>query len=148
MTRSVKPAVVRFYIDADVLGLVKAIVPLRSDITYPGDLGGTFKRRRRPPCPITSTATPDTVWIPETARQGWLIITRDNRIQEHRAEVEAVRASGARMVAFAGKEAGDTWHQLEVLMSQWRSIERLLDEPGPFIYSATRSKLRLNDLNY
>jgi hypothetical protein len=76
-----KPAVVRFYFDADVLGLAKAISPLRSDMTYPGDPGGTFKRRMRPPCPITSTATPDTVWIPEAARQGWLIITRDSRIQ-------------------------------------------------------------------
>lgn len=36
------------------------------------------------------------VWIPESAQQWWLIIARDRRIQEYRAEIEAVRVSGAR----------------------------------------------------
>lgn len=31
-----KPAVVRFYIDADVLGLAKVLARLGSDVTYPG----------------------------------------------------------------------------------------------------------------
>jgi hypothetical protein len=30
---------VRFYFDADVLGLAKVMVMLRSDMTYPGDPG-------------------------------------------------------------------------------------------------------------
>jgi hypothetical protein len=119
---------------------------LRSDVTYPGDHGGVVHRRARPACPVTSPATDDTVWIPETARHGWLIITRDSRIQHHRAEIEAVRTSSARMVALAGEEARGTWDQLEVVMCQWRAIERRLDEPGPFIYLATRTTLRPVDL--
>lgn len=137
-----RPADVRFYVDADVLGLAKLLVRLRSDVTYPGDPGGEFRHRQRPPCPITSTAVKDTVWIPETSRRGWLVITRDSSIQDHRAEIAAVRDSGARMIALAGSEAVDTWHQLEVLMLQWRSMERCLSDPGPFIYSATRAALR------
>jgi PIN like domain len=82
------------------------------------------------------------VWIPETARQGWLIITRDRRIQEHRAEIAAVKASRARLVTLAGAEAVDTFNQLEALMCNWRQILRLLDRPGPFICIATRTKLR------
>ncbi len=31
-------------------------------------------------------------------------------------------------------------------MCQWRVIGRLLDQPGPFIYSATRTALRSVDL--
>lgn len=54
----------------------------------------------------------------------------------------AVRLHDARMVALAGAEAITTWMQLEVVMSQWRSIERCVDEPGPFIYSATRTTFR------
>ena len=38
--RPIKPALVRFYFDADVLGLAKVIDKLRADITYPGDAGG------------------------------------------------------------------------------------------------------------
>jgi hypothetical protein len=106
-----KPATVRFYFDADVLGLAKKVAELRSDVTYPGDAGGIVHRRRRPPCPVTSTTTLDTVWIAEVARRGWLIITRDSRIQHHRAELAAVRAHDARMVALAGDEAVGTWNQ-------------------------------------
>lgn len=142
MKRPAKPATVRFYFDADVLGLAKALAKLRSDITYPGDPGGLVHRRQRPPCPITRRDTLDTEWLPAVASQGWLIVTRDSRIQDHRAEIDAVRSNGARMVALAGKEAIGIWSQLEVLMCQWRSIEQCLDEPGPFIYNATRTRLR------
>lgn len=79
---------------------------------------------------------------PETARQGWLIIIRDRRIQEHRAEIDAVRNSGARMITLAGAEAVDTFSQLEALMCNWRQIQRLLARSGPYIYIATRTKLR------
>ena len=132
MSRSAKPATIRFYIDADVLGLAKILVSLRPDVTYPGDPGGTLHRRWRPACPITDSDTDDDIWIPETARQGWLFITRDSGIQHHPAEIEAVRSSGARMIALAGNEAKSTWQQLEVVMSQWRAIEHRLKESGPF----------------
>jgi hypothetical protein len=86
------------------------------------------------------------VWIPETARQEWLIITRDRHIQDHRAEIEAVRSSGARMVNLAAEDAMDRFSQLEVIMCQWRRISALLDEKGPFIYSVTRTTMRALDL--
>lgn len=40
MAGPAKPATVRFYFDADVLGSAKTVVTLRSDVTYPGDPGG------------------------------------------------------------------------------------------------------------
>ncbi len=98
-----------------------------------------MKGKIRPACSITSTATLDTVWIPETAKQGWIIITRDRHIQEHRAEIQVVRVSGARMVVLVGREAVDTFQQLEVLMCQWRKVTGLLPRPGPFIFTATRA---------
>jgi hypothetical protein len=82
------------------------------------------------------------VWIPQVASLGWLIITRDSRIANNRAEIDAVRDNGARMVALAGTETVGTWAQLEVLCCQWRAIERLLEQAGPFIYSAARTALR------
>jgi hypothetical protein len=140
--RPAKPANVRFYFDADVLGLAKAINNLRPDITYPGDPGGVFHKRRRPPCPIETTATPDVDWIPVVAERRWVIITRDSRIQEHRAEVGAVREHGAKMVALSGREAMTRWSQLEILMCQWRQIEAVVDAEAPVIYRATRSSWR------
>lgn len=46
------------------------------------------------------------------------------------------------MVALAGSDAGTVWAQLELFMAQWRRIEACIDEPGPFIYSATRTTFR------
>ena len=97
--------------------------------------GGRVGPRARSPTPLRLTR----MWIPETARQGWLIITRDRHIQDHRAEIEAVRVSRARMITLAGPDAGNTFDQLEVLMCNWRVIERKLGEDGPFIYTATRT---------
>ncbi len=77
MSKPAKPAIVRYYVDADVLGLAKILVQIRGDVTYPGDPGGPVKGGRvRAPCPITDVGTADHVWITETARQEWLIITR------------------------------------------------------------------------
>jgi hypothetical protein len=137
-----RQAEVRFYFDADVLGLAQVVGRLRLDATYPGDPGVTSKRRRRPACIVTSPAVKDPVWIPQVAEQGWLIITRDRRIQHRPAEINAVLGAGAKLVTLASADAGDTWAQLEVLMCQWRGVERLANEAGPFIWTATRSSLK------
>jgi hypothetical protein len=139
-----KPAEIKFYLDADILGLAKILVQMRPDMTYPGYQGDKtpLHRRVRPPCPIIDPGTPDTQWIPEVARQGWLALTRDSKIQDRLAEIESVRISGCRLVAFTGSDARTPWDQLEVLMCQWRGITALLDEDGPLVYAATRTSLR------
>lgn len=141
MTSTPRPAAVRFYCDADILGLAKVLAELRNDVTYPGDPGILLHKRQRPPCPISTPRTPDDEWIPEIAALGWLIITRDSRIQDHKAEIAAVRDYGAKMVALSSRDARSTWLQLEVVMSQWRAIEPLTDQDGPFIWKAFRSGL-------
>jgi hypothetical protein len=132
----VKPAAVRFYFDADVLGLGKLLSGLRPDITYRGDPGAVVHKQQRAPCPIQPSDDAD--WIPLVAAQNWLIVTRDSGIQQRRAEIAAVRDSGARMVALAGEDATTLWSQLELVMSKWARIEELLPLPGPFIYRLTR----------
>lgn len=134
-----KPATVRVYFDADLLGLAKLLSQQRADFTYPGDPGGRIKKRERPPCVITEAKTLDRIWIPLVAAQGWLIITRDRAIQDNLAEINAVRDHGAKMVNLASADASNTWNQLEVVMTRWREIEALIDQPGPFIYSASRT---------
>jgi hypothetical protein len=133
---------VRYYIDADILGLAKVLTPLRGDITFPGDPGATIYKRTRPPCPITGTETLDTDWLPIVAARGWLVITRDHNIRENIAERRAVRESGTKMVALAGRDAVTKWGQLELVMSNWTRIEELAAQIGPFIYLAGRNGLR------
>ena len=137
-----RQATVRYYFDADVLGLGKAVAALRSDATFPGDPGAIVYRRRRPPCAMTSSDIDDVDWIPRVAADGMVAISRDAQIARRIAEVEAVVESGARLVVFSSADAGTVWAQLEVLMRQWRGIERLVNIPGPYIYRATRTRLR------
>ena len=56
-------AEVRYYFDADTLGLAKILAGLRPDVTYPGDPGGMVHQRERPPSPIERVQTPDLEWI-------------------------------------------------------------------------------------
>lgn len=77
---------------------------------------------------------------------GWMILTRDKAIQDHRLEVAAVVDNAARMVALSSADAGTKWGQLEVVLSCWREIEALDGRPGPFLYTASRSGLAEVDL--
>lgn len=138
---------VRFYIDADILGLARVVSPLRGDITFPGDPGAVVHKRWRPPCEVTSTATPDTEWVPVTARNQWIVITRDLNIRENVAERRAVRESGARMVALGGEDAKTKWGQLELFFKWWRRIEALQEISGPFIHLVTRTRFTALDLD-
>lgn len=137
-----KPAVVRFYFDADVLGVGRLIAGLRSDCTYPGDPGATVHKRARPACPVISPTEDDEAWIPIVARHSWLIITRDRHIQSRPAQLAAIRSNAGRMVVLSSPDARGVWEQLEVLMTRWRDIERLTDLPAPLIYTVSRSSLR------
>lgn len=142
-----RPVAHRFYLDADVLGLAKLVAQERADCAYPGEPGGRIKKWLRPPCIITSPATKDPVWIPAVAAQDWLVITRDKEIQGNRAEIGAVRNNGAKVVKLASQDAKNTWAQLEVLMTRWRELEALVDQQGPFIFIASRTRrLRAIDL--
>lgn len=140
------PATVRFYVDADILGLGKTLARLRNDVTYPGDPGAVIHKRRRPACPVASPATADRLWIPVVAANNWLAVTRDFKIREHHAEIDAVRSSACRLVALNPVDGRDTWSQLEVFMSQWRKIEDLTRRAGPFIVVASRTSITEVDL--
>ena len=147
VTPSRRPAEVRFYVDADLLGLAKILVTVRSDVTYPGDPGGEIFRRLRPCCPITDPSTLDRDWLPRVAAANWLILTRDRKIQSHRAEIAAVRDHGARLITLSSDDAKTKFAQLEIVMCRWRDIEQKLALPGPFIYRATRTQLTVVNLD-
>jgi hypothetical protein len=83
----------------------------------------------------------DTDWIPQVATRGWLIITRDSMISQNRNEITAVQENRAKMVALNQRDAQTKWGQLEVFMTQWRRIEALTEEPGPFIWRTSRTAM-------
>jgi hypothetical protein len=138
---NLRAAQVRIYIDADILGLGKILGALRNDVTFPGDPGAVIHKRQRPKCPIERPDVLDTDWIPKVAARGWLIVTRDSMIIQNRNEITAVRENKAKMVALNQRDAQTKWGQLEVFMTQWRRIESLIAERGPFIQRVSRTAI-------
>lgn len=138
---SLRAAQVRFYVDADILGLGKILGSLRNDVTYPGDPGAVLHKRHRPPCPIARPDVLDTDWIPDVAARGWMIVTRDSMIIQNRNEIAAIRENNAKMVALNQRDAQTKWGQLEVFMTQWRHIEALAADRGPFIWRVSRTAM-------
>lgn len=133
----------RWYFDADSIGLGKLLAHARDDVTWPGDDGTRAKSRRSlAPCPIASPATPDIDWIPKVALLGMSIVTRDKMIQSRLSELTAVRESRAKMFAITSDGSLDRWGLLEIVVTQWRAMELQAEEPGPFICSVTRTRLR------
>lgn len=100
-----------------------------------------IRGRIRPPCPITGPATADSVWIPLVADRGWVAITRDAKISRRPWETQTLLAHSAKHVTISGSEGTGVWAQLEILMRNWRAIDRLWEETGPYMYTATRSRL-------
>lgn len=147
MTTGYPPAEVRFYVDSDLGKAAKMLAELRSDVTYAGAKLRVLRGVETPACLVTDRGMPDEEWIPIVARQGWVILTRDGRIQSRLRELQAVHDHGAKLVTLAGKEAIFPWDQLRLVFHHWERIEAAHVEGGPFVYSATRTTFRRLDLN-
>ena len=51
------------------------------------------------------------------------------------------------MAALNQRDAQTKWGQLEVFMTQWRRIDALTAEPGPFIWRVSRTTTTLITLD-
>jgi hypothetical protein len=141
-----KNAEVRFYFDADILGLAHVVCGLRPECTYPGDPGRKIKRQIRSECAIAPGAK-DREWIPVVASLGWVAITRDRDIQSHLSLLQLVQEYQLRMVTLTGPDAGTPWSQLGIVVPQWHRIEALAERTGPIVVAATRTSFREVDID-
>ena len=80
----------------------------------------------------------DFVWLPEVARRGWVILTKDRKIRYRALEFDALINSGARtFVLTSGNLTADEASQ--ILVKAIPRMEKLLEKrKGPFIASVTR----------
>jgi len=51
--------------------------------------------------------TPDRIWIPDVAKRGWIIVTRDKRLQTRHIEWMAFLRARARVLWFKGDRSSD-----------------------------------------
>jgi hypothetical protein len=125
---------IRFVIDENMRAIGKALVEVRSDVTYFGDDGSA--RKGRGACPITLGMN-DEDWLPIVGASGWSVITRDKHIRTRPGEIAAVRAHGIRVFAITSANELNRWEQLDILVRRWPQIERHAAKPGPLICAVT-----------
>jgi hypothetical protein len=53
----------------------------------------------------------------------------------------AIDVVGQDACRLASQDATNNGNQLELVMTQWREIEKLADLPGPFVFAAYRTAL-------
>ena len=81
-------------------------------------------------CPIVDPSVLDRDWIPIVAQAGLTVITRDRRITSRPSELEAVKMHGLKLVVVTTKENLRLWGLLEIVVGNWRAIERFMKRPA------------------
>lgn len=131
----------QWYCDENAIGLGRQLAQARLPVTWPGDSGQRLPAKLSlPESPVSERGLPDEEWIPQVARAGLAIITKDARILSRRVELDAVLASRARLFVIDGTKPLDLWGELRVVAAQWDAIVQVSRDPGPYIYSISKSR--------
>lgn len=78
-------------------------------------------------------ATPDTAWLTEVGRRGWVVLTKDERIRRRRIEMDALLA--ANVAAFVLTSGNLTGAGMALAFaSAWPRIQKTVrDYASPFV---------------
>jgi len=74
--------------------------------------------------------TPDHIWIPDVAARGWIIVTRDRRLQARHLEWMAFLRAKARVLWFKGDRASSRLIT-DAFISALPAIDRLTSKLQP-----------------
>jgi hypothetical protein len=81
--------------------------------------------------------TPDRIWIPDVASRGWIIVTRDRRLQNRHIEWMAFRRAKAKVLWFKGDRASNV-EITEGFLNALEKIDKMiLSLDPPFIIKVT-----------
>lgn len=131
----------QWYCDENAMGLGRQLAQVRLPVTWPGDDGQRSPAKLSlPASPVAQRGLPDEEWIPQVARAGLAIITKDARILSRKVEMDAVFASQARLFVIDGSKPLDLWGEVRVVAAQWDAIVELSGARGPYIYSISKSR--------
>lgn len=97
-----------------------AIASIRDDVTWLGD--------------ILPQSTPDTIWLADAGRHGWLVVTRDKHIRTRPGERRAIIQNSVGAFIVHQKQGPTPWEYLKLLVGTLEEMERLYAAtPRPFI---------------
>ena len=97
--------------------------------------------------PEESQKIADTTWIRDASRAGEVVITKDRAIAKRPLEAEAIYYSEARVFAIASAQITGP-EQLERLLANASRIEKVSNQPGPWVFGVYSDELRRLRLHY
>jgi len=83
---------------------------------------------------------PDDEWLERCARENWIVLTKDKRIRRRPAEIEAVRAHGARVFVLSSGNLTAA-EQAQRFVHHRARIEEACADRGPFVYSVQSTRI-------
>jgi uncharacterized protein with PIN domain len=117
----------RIYVDANLIGVARALEASHHQIVYPGHPEWPFDQDEE-----------DDVWLAYVGDSDWLAIARDKRIRYRTTEKQALVSHRVRVVVISTVENLKIADMTELIESHWARIETLLADP-PAFYHLTRS---------
>jgi hypothetical protein len=86
--------------------------------------------------------TPDSEWIAQIGRRGWVAVTRDKRIRYSPLALETLMTSGARLFVIVGRLKNE--EAAATFVRQRNKVERLLSkESKPFVAKIRRDAVEV-----
>ena len=82
----------------------------------------------------------DADWIRDSSTHDEVILTKDRAIAKRALEAEAIVSNSARVLVIGSANITGA-ESLERLIRHRRRIERLITEPGPFVWAVGRDRL-------
>lgn len=94
-----------------------------------------------------SQSIPDTQWIHDASALGEVVITKDRNVAKRPLEAQAIYVNESRVLVLTSAHITGP-ESLERLLSNQARIEKLLDQPGPFVLGVHADRLERIRLNY
>lgn len=108
--------------------IATAIKVIRNDVAYLYDI-------YQPPSRTQPILVPDSEWLARAGREGWLVISRDEKIRYRPGERRAILENNVGAFILAHKEGLKKWPYFRLLVCTLDEMERrFAHTPRPFIY--------------
>ena len=86
---------------------------------------------------------PDEEWIPEVAKRGWVILTKDKNIRRRAGEREAVLLTAARIFTLSSGNMRGT-EMAALFVNRLADLEKMATEhPAPFVAVVSPVEIRV-----
>lgn len=83
----------------------------------------------------------DEEWLHDAGLNGWIVLTKDDRLRYNSAEREALIAAGVRVFCLTNRHLSGA-QQLQRFTDNINRIIQRAEHPGPFIYGVYERRLQ------